>query len=189
MAMLAFAGACSESSERTLAPAGDETVSSAIPAAQFAPLLGLRPIAFTEYTLIREPALGSVLRLSKLIGPEGGLLEVGNHVLSVPRGAVSVPAIFTLLSLPTGYVEVELLALAPALLGRLSDVGSRGFRRPVQLTLSYARATNVGDPDDLVILRLKPNGRHEPLRSSVDATARTVTAELGHFSRYCMASN
>lgn len=182
-----LAVSCADAPEQVLEPT-PESLTPEQPEIDMAPLLGLRLGSFRDYRLIRQPIIDQLLRQIRLIGPEGGLIRLGGHLLEVPAGAVDRPALFSMLVLPTGYVEVELLALAP-LLSRVLDIGSDGFEEPVSLTLSYARATNVRDPDDLFVLRLNPFGRHEPLPSRVDKRRRTVTAELEHFSRYCLASN
>ena len=146
-----------------------------------------------EYTLVRESGLGSLteLRVSELIGIEGGQLTLLGHTLTVPAGAVTEPTIFSLTALPTGYVQVDLLAVRLEF-GQLLNVGASGFDRPVRVELTYERATNVGadDEDDLVILRLDPEGLwavHEVMPSEVDRQERTVSTWLDHFSGYCMA--
>ena len=97
-----------------------------------------------------------------------------------------LPTVFLLVVLPSGRVEVELQALVSNLFGVLS-IGEQGFARPVSLSLSYAWASGVDDPQALKILHLRDEGGAEPLSTRVDPVGRTVTAELEHFSRYCMA--
>ncbi len=143
-----------------------------------------------EYTLIRERLeLPVDLDVSKIIGIEGGSLSLLGHRIDVPAGAVNRPVLFTMLVTTPGFVEVELDATISGLFGRVIDVGGAGFERPVRLTLTYARATNVEDPADLVILRRLPGGAIEELPTRLDEGGRTVSAELDHFSRYCMAAN
>lgn len=155
------------------------------------------------YTLITEPAvhtrslLGRVVKvvvttLSKLLGTDGGVLTILNHVLTVPQGAVTEPTIFSMSVIQAGYVEVELTAVPKSLLQSLffwRKIEEVSFEVPVELTLSYARATNVTDPSRLKIMRVNPDGNHEILPSVVDPVKQTVTAELDHFSRYCMIAN
>ena len=111
------------------------------------------------------------------------------HSLVVPAGAVSTPTLFTMTLPRLGYVEVELHATVRDLLGRLIDVGAAGFDRPVTLSMSYARATNVDDPRDLVILHKLGNDRYEVIPSVLNQSTKRLTAQLEHFSGYCMASN
>lgn len=157
-------------------------------------LLGLLPPpppTSSEYTLIEEraPRLLETLEVSGVIGIFGGKLSLAGHALTVPYGAVTLPTVFTLRLLPTGYIEVELEAVLTSLLGRTINVGEEGFRKPVPVTLTYVRATNVTDPSRLRIMRVKADGNHEILPSTVDTQDKTVTAELDHFSRYCMVAN
>lgn len=145
-----------------------------------------------SYTLANDPLLPGLdpdnLSVSRLIGLGGGSLSLFGHRLEVPAGAVLQPTVFTVAVLPTGSVEVYLTAINTGLLGRVLNVGADGFRRPVPVTLSYARSTNVPDPSRLVVLRMNGrNGLPEPLPSRVDRVARTVTADLDHFSRYAVA--
>src|SRR5690606_11105780 len=109
--------------------------------------------------------------------------------LLVPPGAVSQPTLFSLVVLPTGYVEVELGAVVNSLLGLVFDVGEQGFLKPVPVTLSYSGATNVSDPSGLQIARVNSLLGYrnlEALPSTVDPQAQTVTAHLDHFSRYLL---
>lgn len=171
---------------------------------------GLTPLNASQlqaqgYTLITEPAkttktrslLGWLIRtleatIALLLGSDGGILALLNHVLSVPQGAVSEPTIFSMTVIQAGYVEVELTATPKSLLSKLffwRKVEDVQFNKPVELSLSYGRATNVTDPSRLKIMRVNADGRHEILPSTVDTVRKTVTAELDHFSRYCMIAN
>lgn len=128
--------------------------------------------------------VGKVLQLVvKVIGLDGGLLNLGGHSLLVPAGAVTSPTTFSMELLPSEYVMVDLTATRGGV-----DVGEKGFDKPVTITLSYDKL-NVRDPRKLFILRVNENGQHEKLRSVVDTQKRTVSAELDHFSKYAMASN
>lgn len=156
-----------------------------------------------DYQLVRVPAAAALVRgkgprlsvsstgttASKLIGTEGGEVSVNGHTLRVPSGAVPVPTEFTLTQLPTGYVEVSLRAELVSSTGTRTDVGGQGFLRPVTLSLSYANAVNVQDPETLLVLRVKDptTGEYQALPSTVDAQAQTVTTELEHFSEYAVA--
>ena len=143
------------------------------------------------YTFIQENPLFPLppLSVSQLIGVGGGTLSVMGHTLVVPAGAVRIPTLFTMTLPRLGYVEVELHATVTGLLGRLIDVGAKGFDRPVTLSMSYARATNVDDPRDLVILHKLGNNKYEVIPSVLDVNTKRLRAELEHFSGYCMASN
>ncbi|HEX6693403.1 MAG TPA: hypothetical protein VF035_01745 [Longimicrobiales bacterium] len=139
----------------------------------------------TVTTLVSN-TLDLVLNLTKLIGIKGGLLEVLDHTLTVPKGAVTQPTLFTMRVAPTTRVEVELKAELETKDG-LIDVGSQGFLKPVELELSYAHATNVRYPSRLKIALLNDDGTiKEILPSTVDTKQKTVTAKLPHFSRYVL---
>lgn len=156
------------------------------------------------YTLIQEPVptqpkslFGWLIQtveatIALLLGSDGGVLTLLGHILDVPAGAVSEPTLFSMTVIQNGYVEVELTATPKSLLNSLffwRQAEEVQFKVPVELSLSYARATNVTDPSRLKIMRVNPDGNHEILPSVVDPVSKTVTAELDHFSRYCMVSN
>lgn len=144
-----------------------------------------------EYTLItterRDVGLIELL-VTRLLGLDGGLLSILGHSIYVPDDAIDGVALFSIQVENEGIVEVDLSATRISLLG-LIDIGSQGFDEPVTLTLSYANATNVEDPDDLVILRRLPDGGFEELPTTVNKRNKTVSAKLDHFSGYCMAAN
>lgn len=147
-----------------------------------------------SYTVVRESLPADLLpgvSLSGIIGITGGSISLAGHVLEVPAGAVTVPTLFTLTVPLNGYVQVDLSATVTTILGKVVDVGALGFQKPVKLSLTYARATNVSDPKSLFVAYM-PNGDHsklEKLPSTLHATKKLVSAQLGHFSKYCMASD
>jgi len=171
---------------------GDPTAAVAPSSAQ--PLLGalLGGESVQSYTLVKDPLLPGITQsvsTGSLIGLSGGSISLLGHTLTVPAGAVTSPTLFTLTVLPTGYVEVDLLATVNSLLGVL-DFGSKGFAKPVPVTLTYSRATNVASPSKLKVLRIKSllgYGQYEVMPSTVDTYKKTVTAPLDHFSRYTLA--
>jgi len=144
------------------------------------------------YTLANEPLLAGLLQqplsVTGLLGTVGGTLEVLGHTLYVPDGAVRKKTLFSVLALPGGYVEVDLNASLLGLLGGLLNIGEQGFNKPVTVTLSYKRSTNVPDPSKLVIIRLNGLfGTPEEVPTRVDLVNKTVSADLDHFSRYAVA--
>lgn len=158
------------------------------------PLLGslLGSDSEQKFTLLQDPLLPgitSALSESALIGYGGGSLGLLGHTITVPKGAVTEPTLFTLTVLPTGYVEVDLRATVTSLLGTI-DVGSRGFKKLVPVSLTYSRATNVSDPSKIKVLRIHSllgYDDYEVLPTTVNYTAKTATAKLDHFSRYTLA--
>ena len=144
----------------------------------------------SEYTLITEPTLLGDLDLSKLIGLNGGSISVAGITLTVPKGAVTVPTLFTVAALPTSVIDASLTATTTNLLGLVTDVGSIGFKKPVTITMSYARATNVKDPSKLFLVYYDyANNKLVKLPSVVDTKSKTVSAQVDHFSKYGMAEN
>lgn len=145
------------------------------------------------YTLVKDPLVPGIVQAvstGSLIGVDGGQISLLGHTLTVPPGAVSRPTIFTLTVLPTGYVEVNLTATLTSVLGLVLNVGEQGFLKPVPVTLSYARATNVSNPSRLTVVHaggLLGYRSLEPVPSTVDTAKKTVTADLEHFSRYLLA--
>jgi hypothetical protein len=138
--------------------------------------------AETGYTVAREtdPAVGVV---SSIIDEHGGSLSIGNHVLTVPAGAVDAPTTFTMTKLVD---EIEVGLVATRLLP--NDVGHAGFHVPVSLSLSYASAEEVpANLADLKIVWVKPNGQMEAQPSAVDAADEAVIGTLSHFSGYALA--
>lgn len=143
----------------------------------------------SEYSLVREalPLPVPDLSTSSIIGVSGGQISLLGHTLQVPAGAVTVPTIFTMTVLTNGYIEVELTAMVSSLLGTVS-VGEKGFKKPVTLTLTYARSPDKLDPSKLLIVYVN-GSKLEPLPSSVNTVTKTVSAQLSHFSKYAMATD
>lgn len=164
---------------------GDGTVDSS----PTSPSLFTGSIPAGGYELVRTSIGGSGPKIAGLIGILGGTVTGGGHSLTIPAGAVLGPTLFAITPLRTGFIEVDLAALVLVVPGPPLEVGHLGFQngKRVQLTLSYADATNVDDPSDLVILRVFADGSAEPLPTVVDAGAESVSTELDHFSRYAMA--
>jgi hypothetical protein len=133
------------------------------------------------YTVAREtdPTVGVV---SSIIDQNGGSLSIGNHVLTVPAGAVDGPTTFTMSKL-VDQIEVGLTAtrVLP------NDVGSAGFSVPVTLSLSYANAAEVpANASEMKVGWVKANGSIEVQRSQVDASGEVVIGSLNHFSAYAI---
>ena len=174
-----------------------DPIAAVAPSAEIDPLLGglLGGSPPAGWVLANDHLLsvGSItdaVSEGQLIGFAGGSVSLLGHTLTVPAGAVTKPTLFLLTVLPTGKVEVDLLATITTLFG-VVDVGSRGFAKPVPVTLTYSRSTNVGEHgSELKVLRIKSllgYGNYEVMPSTVDTTNRKVTAALDHFSRYSLA--
>lgn len=130
----------------------------------------------------RNSGIGGV---TAVIGSEGGELKLGNQSLVVPAGAVDAPTVFRMRK-SSEALRVELTAtrVTP------NDVGSAGFARPLTLNFRYGHAASLpGDPSDLQIVWVRPDGTFEPQPTDVDEVARVVSGQIDHFSEYAMASN
>lgn len=111
---------------------------------------------------------------SQPIGPKGGKIKVGSHVLEIPAGALA------------GYVTI----VAEQITGSTNSVrfSPEGltFDRPALLTLSYDNCLAppvarkiVYTSDRLEILEL--------LKSVDKVQTKTVISPIDHFSRYAVA--
>ncbi|HEY3295061.1 MAG TPA: hypothetical protein VGL38_06465 [bacterium] len=110
------------------------------------------------------------------IGPEGGIIRLGRHSLTIPAGAVDADITFKISG-------ASLTAIA-------SDCAPSGlvFAIPATLTLSYAgtQYEDAANPD-LSIFYALPDGTYEEYPSTVDPVNKTVSAPLNHFSRYILS--
>jgi hypothetical protein len=111
---------------------------------------------------------------SEWIGPDGGSMRVGSHVLLIPRGALSRWVKITGEQIP-GKTNSA----------RFSPEGLE-FERPAVLTMAY-------DNCALVLLQKKIVYTDEQLKvlevlQSLDLfRSKTVSAPIDHFSRYAVA--
>jgi len=113
---------------------------------------------------------------SGIIGPAGGVLQVGPHTLSVPPGALTAP--------------VTITAVAPSDTVRRVhfDPAGLSFAQPVYLTMSYANCglfwwwvpKRIAYTSDLLQIL-------EYLPSFDSQTSQTVIGRLLHFSQYAVA--
>jgi hypothetical protein len=114
--------------------------------------------------------------VTQTIGPEGGILYVGAHALSVPAGALDS--------------AVTITAVAPSDTVNLVGFEPEGlvFQKAASLIMSYANCDLLGSTlpkriahvdDELAILYY--------LISVDDPTTQTVTGRLEHFSEYALA--
>jgi hypothetical protein len=125
---------------------------------------------------------------SAWIGSNGGTITTAAYTLVVPKGAVYESTRFTVKPTNTGTYSLDLTAERKSLLGTY-DIGSKGFAKPVSLTISYAKANGVVDPRKLIIVYLRPDGKAEIQPSSINTSTKAVTSTLGHFSKYALVQN
>lgn len=130
--------------------------------------------------LIRQPVPISTLLAEATIGPEGGTLHIpGGHTLAFPAGAVDAPTVITASRDPNSIAV---------------DFGPEGLVFPAaarpRLTYDYGHAVIPPwvTPGSLQIVYI--DGSYiEELTTTVDTTARTVSANLEHFSTYALATD
>lgn len=121
-------------------------------------------------------ANGDAVRAEKVIGPEGGTLEIpGGHSLTFPAGALAKPTTIKA-RVDMQYVEV--------------DLDPHGIQFPAgrepTLKLSYAAASTAGF-SSLTVAYLDAAGRYlEDMHGLNDPQAQAVNARLPHFSRYAL---
>jgi hypothetical protein len=110
----------------------------------------------------------------RTIGSEGGTIEIGNHSLVIPRGALRRRTTITAEQMPGRTNSL-----------RFSPEGLR-FEKPSRLTMSYQNCLVVLLPKHIVYttesLKIL-----EVLRSLDLFSKKTVSAPIDHFSRYAVA--
>jgi hypothetical protein len=126
--------------------------------------------------------------LKAVIGREGGSLGVPGYTLTVPRGAVSAPTLFTFASVPSGNVEVHLTATSLDSKVR-NDVGAAGFTLPVILSFPCETAGGMPAWSRLVIVRVEADGTFTRMPSTFNPVARVISGRLSSFSQYALATD
>jgi hypothetical protein len=119
---------------------------------------------------------------TKVVGPGGGELRVGPHVLTVPAGALDQPVAITAAVTPESVNRIE---FAPAGLT---------FGEPASLTMSYANCGLLATlwPKRIAFLESDPQPGLLPAIAEIVAStdnllSRRVTGAITHFSSYAIA--
>jgi hypothetical protein len=112
-------------------------------------------------------------------GPAGDTLYVGRNRLVILPETVVGPTRFTMQERTDGYVGVEISSAAS------------GFRRPLQLTLSYAQCDSLPlEPSRLKIYYVQGERVIAAIPSEVNVAAQTVTTvQIDHLSGYLVGGN
>ena len=164
----------------TLATACDSSAPDTFMVPQFDGVSGSS--GSSDITIVRTKETKTKTRADGIIGPQGGSISSGGHTLVVPAGAVNAPTQFMLQVKETNAIHVDLKAwrvIDGAPVTQFPVV-------PVQIRLSVGDVTDV-DPARLIVVYLRDgtyDGRKDVMRSSYNATARTVTGVIPHFSEY-----
>ena len=160
-------GAACTSSDSPVAP------SSAAPTGDPALLLGGlgKVLSITDLLTCRSLPYASA---SRTIGPEGGVVAVGQYSLTIPEGALKA------------RVQIRAEQMSGKVNSvRFSPEGLK-FARPAALTMGYQNCVVVLLPKRIVytteLLKVL-----DILRSQDLLRAKTVTAPIDHFSRYAVA--
>jgi hypothetical protein len=176
---------CTSTDTLTEAPAGPSVEQSSPEFGLIGDLTGGLTDLTTDLTGTVVGTLGSVTDLltcspqsyavaSQSIGPNGGVIRVGTHTLSIPGNAVSGTVVITAEQIPGSTNSI-----------RFSPEGLQ-FQKPAVLTMSYQNCA-------LVLLQKKIVYTDEKLKilevlGSLDLfRSKTVSAEIDHFSRYAVA--
>lgn len=110
-----------------------------------------------------------------IIGPDGGALQVGEHRLVIPAGALTREELIIAEAPTSSLVDVE-----------FSPEGLT-FGRPAELTLSY-KGCDVPADIGLVLAYVGWGNRILEVPPSMDRRERSeVMGEIGHFSQYAVA--
>ena len=112
------------------------------------------------------------------IGPKGGRLKAGGHVLNVPMGALSAPTFITM-ETPSG--NIGHVVFGPE--GLTFDK-----RYPAHLVMSYQNCLVAPDATQLVAYTSQSLKILETQPSVSDPATQTVDAKLIHFSDYVILS-
>ena len=132
-------------------------------------------------TTISFITIGAVLNSAAVLSSAGGRLSIslaGNTTVGLPSGSrqITVIQIASPPAAPAGVKLVEAYAFTP---------DNTTFTPAARLTIKYAAAGLAADVQEAnLYLALSENSSWTPLPSKVDAQAKTVTAELSHFSIY-----
>ncbi len=124
---------------------------------------------------------------SDYVGRRGGRLRFDDasargivFQLDIPSGAVDRSTLFEMQVLPGATYQVTLKATVDG-----ADVGAKGFKQPLRLTISYSTAKHPAPPGQLLVVWLPDDGSAPvPVKTQFNAGQKTVTGFLPHFSRY-----
>ncbi|MBA3759203.1 MAG: hypothetical protein H0X07_01585 [Gemmatimonadales bacterium] len=127
-----------------------------------------------EVTNLLTCTMQPYVAVTQTVGPNGGKIKVGEHVLEIPQGALSSDVKITAEQVPGATNSL-----------RFSPEGLR-FGRPAALTMSYQNCAAVLLPKAIVYTTEKLQIL-EVLLSLDLFRKQTVSAPIDHFSRYAVA--
>ncbi len=114
--------------------------------------------------------------VTAVIGPGGGDIRVSRHVLSIPGGTF------------TQWVSITVVAPSDTLNRIQFQPEGLVFRKPVQLTMSYANCNLDPSAQPTRIAYMDASGAIvEYVPSADDVIGKKVVGLLSHFSEYALA--
>jgi hypothetical protein len=130
---------------------------------------------------LHTPAVGETSSMT--IGPKGGSLTVGGHMLHIPERSVQHQTLFIMTVLPGDYIHVDLKAF------KRDGTPITSFKVPVWLGLSYAGAAGSAERPLTVTYLVDGTieGQTERVTSFMYEAYQMVFGQLHHFSSYSAA--
>lgn len=116
-----------------------------------------------------------------VIGPLGGLLSLGNYVVSIPEGAVDAPTLFQLTIPASRYMKVDVTAVG---------FDHFLFQTPISVTVDYSRcpvSATEGKPLEVWYVSPLLNIPLDNMGGVDDPANRRITFTTGHLSGYVIA--
>ena len=172
VAAVAFGAACSDAPSAPPAqpPAPPEAPSS---------LLGLN-LGFGGPTYLQCPSYTSQ-STTGLIGPLGGVLSLGEYVVSIPEGALLSTTLFQLTVPASRYMKVDVTAVG---------LDHFLFQKPISVTVDYSRCSaSATEGKDLEVWYVSPllNIPLDNMGGANDPANRRITFSTDHLSGYVIA--
>ena len=117
-----------------------------------------------------------------VVGPLGGLVDVGGTSIQIPAGALLSPATVTVTIPESQFMEIDI---------SVEGVEHFIFELPVVVTLSYARCNRSNfdtTPLSVWYINGETNELLEPMGGIDDKLLKTITFTTGHLSGYAVAN-
>jgi hypothetical protein len=172
IAAVAFGAACAD------APSAPPAQPAAAPESPSS-LLGLN-LGFGGPTYLQCPSY-TTQSTTGVIGPLGGLLSLGNYVVSIPEGAVPTLTLFQLTVPASRYMKVDVTAVG---------VEHYVFQQPISVTVDYSRCpVSATEGKNLQVWYVSPllNLPLDNMGGTDDAANRRITFSTDHLSGYVIA--
>ena len=178
---------------KVLLPAPLIALAACEAAAPTAPVDVSQTVAYSQtfksnLQLVERTSWADGASVSAVITPSGGVVQVEQHQLVVPKSVVLRPTIFTM-TLQYGRNLIVDLHAVDKTTGEVVD----SFLVPLQLKLSYAGLPIArSDLHDLTVVWLQDDsadGQLVPVQTTINPNTEYVTGWLTHFSAYAMGMN